>query len=141
MSNALIGPTSDLGIELSKGANTYFNRMNKFGGIHNRLITIISLDDGYEPKNTVRNTKNLIEQEVLALFNYVGTPTSHAILPILTKSQVPYLMPFTGADFLRKPTSNNIFNLRASYYQEMKSQIDYLINIQNVKKNCLSDSS
>lgn len=137
MSNALSGPTSDLGTELKKGAQAYFSNLNKHGGINGRSVEIISLDDGYEPKNTVINTKNLINEEVLALFSYVGTPTSYAIMPIIAKSKIPYLMPFTGADFLRTPTNANIFNLRASYYQEIEAQIDYLITVQKYKEIAL----
>jgi ABC-type branched-subunit amino acid transport system substrate-binding protein len=129
MSNALTGPASQLGQELSKGAFVYFNQLNKLGGIKGQQIDLISLDDGYEPENTVRNTKTLVEQkQVLALINYVGTPTSHAILPILKQTNIPYLMPFTGADFLRTPVVENIFNLRASYLQEAKAQINFLVN-------------
>lgn len=137
MSNALTGPTASLGIELRKGANSYFNHLNKQGGINGKLVELISLDDGYEPENTVVNTKELISQQVLALFSYVGTPTSHAIMPLLQKSQTPYLMPFTGADFLRNPDHKNIFNLRASYYQEVKAQVDYLISVKRDKNIAL----
>jgi ABC-type branched-subunit amino acid transport system substrate-binding protein len=129
MSNALTGPTSHLGQELSKGAFVYFNQLNKRGGINGKQIELISLDDGYEPEHTVINTRILIQQkQVLALFNYVGTPTSHAILPILKQTNIPYLMPFTGADFLRTPVIGNIFNLRASYSQEAKAQVDFLVS-------------
>jgi len=137
MSNALTGPASDLGKELKKGANIYFNNLNKRGGINGRPIEIISLDDGYEPQKTVINTKNLIEKQVLALFGYVGTPTSHAIMPILFKSKIPYLMPFTGADFLRSSNDANIINIRASYYQEIKAQIEYLVTEKKYNKIAL----
>ena len=137
MSNALTGPTSELGKELRKGAIAYFTRLNQHGGINGRQVELLSLDDGYEPEQTVINTKVFIEQGVLALFGYVGTPTSYAILPILKKSKIPYLMPFTGADFLHSPTDSNIFNLRASYYQELRAQIEYLIAVQKYKKIAL----
>jgi len=137
MSNALTGPASDLGKELKKGAKTYFNNLNNRGGINGRPVEIISLDDGYEPQNTVINTKSLIEQQVLALFGYVGTPTSHAIMPMLLKSKIPYLMPFTGADFLRSSTEVNILNIRASYYQEIKAQIEYLVTEKRHNKIAL----
>jgi ABC-type branched-subunit amino acid transport system substrate-binding protein len=137
MSNALSGPSSKLGQDLKAGASVYFNSVNARGGIHGKSIELISLDDGYEPERTVINTKNLLEQNVQALFGYVGTPTSHAIMPTLLSSQIPYLMPFTGADFLRSPTTENIFNLRASYYQEIKAQIEYLINIKKFTKIAL----
>jgi len=137
VSNPLSGPVSNLGKELNKGANTYFNRINSQEGINGRSVELISLDDGYEPNNTVINTKKLIEQQVLALFGYVGTPTSHAIMPMLNKSEIPFLFPFTGADFLRSPDHNNIFNLRASYYQELEAQINYLVSIKRFKKIAL----
>jgi len=137
MSNALTGPSSNLGQDLKAGASVYFNNLNEHGGINGSSIKLISLDDGYEPEQTVINTKKLIEQHVHALFSYVGTPTSYAIMPTLKKSQIPYLMPFTGADFLRSPTLKNVFNLRASYYQEVKAQLDYLINIEKFTKIAL----
>ena len=136
-SNALSGPASSLGNDLNEGALIYFKRLNKNGGINGTPIALINLDDGYEPKKTVLNTKKLIDQQVLALFGYVGTPTSHAIMPMLKKSKIPYLMPFTGADFLRTPIHDNIFSLRASYYQEGKAQIEYLINVKEFKKIAL----
>jgi ABC-type branched-subunit amino acid transport system substrate-binding protein len=138
MSNALTGPTKDLGQDLRLGSLLFFGRLNQEGGIEGRKIELISLDDGYEPELTVINTRKLIEQEdVFALFGYVGTPTSHAILPILNKSKIPYLMPLTGADFLRQPVKENIFNLRASYKQEVKTQINYLINKKHFKNIAL----
>jgi ABC-type branched-subunit amino acid transport system substrate-binding protein len=136
-SNALSGPASSLGSDLNEGALTYFKRLNDGGGINGIPVELVSLDDGYEPNVTVLNTKKLIDQEVLALFGYVGTPTSHAIMPMLKKSQIPYLMPFTGADFLRSPINENIFNLRASYYQEGQAQIEYLVNVKKLKKIAL----
>jgi len=137
MSNALSGPAASLGQELKKGANVYFNRLNQNGGINGSPVELISLDDGYEPENTVNNTKKLMQLQVLALFGYIGTPTSHAIMPILKKSKIPYLMPFTGADFLRSPNHSNILNLRASYYQELEAQVDYLIAIKKFKRVAL----
>lgn len=138
MSNALTGPASQLGKELSKGVLVYFKQLNNLGGINGQQIELISLDDGYEPKNTVLNTKILIEKkQVLALFGYVGTPTSHAILPILKQTKIPYLMPFTGADFLRTPVVENIFNLRASYLQEAQAQIDFLVNKKKFRRIAL----
>jgi len=137
-SNALTGPTAELGIQLNQGAAHYFKQLNNQGGIHGRVIELISLDDGYEPENTVQNTHKLIQTEqVFALFGYVGTPTSHAILPIIAQKNIPYLMPFTGADFLRTPINNNIFNLRASYLEEAQAQIDFLVKEQGLSRFAL----
>ncbi len=134
----LSGPTQYIGQGFKKGSLVYFKRLNESGGIHGRMVKLISLDDGYEPRNTVINTFKLIEEEeVFALFGYVGTPTSHAILPILNKSQILYLMPITGADFLRQPVIPNVFVLRASYDQEALAQVDYLVNKLSFKNIAL----
>lgn len=138
MSNALIGPVGELGTELRLGSEVYFEQLNRRGGIYDRKVTLISLNDSYEPKLTVINTRKLIEDEkVFALFGYVGTPTSHAILSILQQSRIPYITPFTGADFLRQPVKSNIFNLRASYHQEAEQQIDYIVNKMRYKNIAL----
>jgi len=138
MSNALTGPTSQLGKNLTAGSIVYFKQLNSLGGINGQKVELISLDDGYEPENTVKNTLFLIKQkQVLALFGYVGTPTSHAILPILKNSSIPYLMPFTGADFLRSPVVKNIFNLRASYLQEAQAQVKFFVEKKGYKRIAL----
>lgn len=127
MSNALTGPASALGTGVKNGALVYFNKVNSGGGINGRKIKIISYDDGYEPKQTVETTNKLITQDkVFALFGYVGTPTSTAIVPVINKEKVPYFAPFTGAEFLRKPVNRYIFNVRGSYFDEAEMQVEYL---------------
>lgn len=137
MSNALTGPAAKLGVELKKGSLAYFQQLNEEGGIHGRQIELISLDDAYEPIHTVANTHQLIAKQVFALFGYVGTPTSHAVMSIIKHNQIPYLMPFTGAKFLRTPTNRHIFNLRASYAQEAQVQVNYLVRDKKFNKIAL----
>lgn len=135
MSSALSGPSEQLGQHIKQGSQLYFDEVNRKGGVFGRKIQVISLDDGYEPIRTVENTRLLLlQKDIFALFGYVGTPTSHAILPLLESSKVPYLMPFTGAAFLRTPTRPTIYNLRASYQQEAVAQIHYLINSRKYTK-------
>ena len=127
-SAALSGPAQELGKEMKAGAEAYFNYVNKKGGIYGRQIKLISLDDGYEPDRAAANTKKLIEEHhVLALFGYVGTPTSNAALPIFTEAKVPFIGPFTGAQSLREPFNRNIFHVRASYFDETEAIIDHLV--------------
>ncbi|MBL4911349.1 MAG: ABC transporter substrate-binding protein [Alteromonadaceae bacterium] len=129
MSNALTGPASGLGLELKKGSLLYFNEINQQGGITGRKIKLISYDDGYEPERAYKNTQQLIyNDKVFALFGYVGTPTSLAVLPIVNKEKSLYFAPFTGADFLRTPVISTVFNIRGSYYAEVETQINYFVN-------------
>lgn len=135
MSAALTGPTQHLGIEISQGANLYFSQYNKTRDDESPAIKLIIYDDGYEPHQTVLNTRTLIDKDnVFALFSYVGTPTSKVVMPILENKNILYFSPFTGANFLRTPVNKNIFNIRASYFDEAQTQINYFIpQLNNAK--------
>ncbi len=121
------GPSEALGKEMKAGAELYFDFVNKNGGINGRKIKLISLDDGYEPAPAKANTLKLInEHKVLALFGYVGTPTSNAALPVFTEAKVPFIGAFTGAQSLREPFNRYIFNVRASYFDETEEIVRHL---------------
>ena len=65
---------------IGRAKTAYFDKVNAAGGIDGRKINLISLDDGYAPPRTVSGTRKLVEQdEVLALFSSLGTPTNTAI--------------------------------------------------------------
>ena len=133
-SAALSGPAEQLGKEMKAGAEAYFDVVNKSGGINGRKIKLVSLDDGYEPEKAAANTRKLIEEEkVLALFGYVGTPTSNAALPIFTAAKIPFIGAFTGAQSLREPFNRYIFNVRASYYDETEQIVAHLV-LQGITK-------
>ncbi len=127
-SAALSGPAEQLGKEMKSGAEAYFDVINKSGGVNGRKIRLVSLDDGYEPERAAANTRKLIaEDKVLALFGYVGTPTSNAALPIFTEAKVPFVGAFTGAQSLREPFNRYIFNVRASYFDETEQIVAHLV--------------
>jgi len=125
MVNAQSGPAAALGLGMLSGAQAYFDRINAEGGVHGRRISLLSLDDGYEPSRTAAHTKRLLKtQQVFALLGYVGTPTSRAALPLAMEAQVPYLFPFTGAEFLRTPIKPWVFTIRASYIEETEQLVE-----------------
>ena len=123
---ALSGPAEELGKDMRLGATLYFNQLNAKGGINGRRVVLKTLDDGYEPPRAVENTKKLIAEGVFALFGYVGTPTSAAVLPLFTEAKVPYVGAFTGAELLRNPFNRYIFNVRASYFDETEAIVQHL---------------
>src|SRR6187402_976896 len=124
---ALTGAAQQLGLDMQMGATLYFNAVNARGGVSGRKIVLKTLDDGYEPPRAAANTKQLINDErVFALFGYVGTPTSAAVLPIFTEARVPYVGAFTGAELLRQPFNRYIFNVRASYFDETEAIVQHL---------------
>ena len=117
-SAAFTGPAAQLGIQFHQGAKVYFDQVNAQGGVGGRSIEIRQLDDGYEPDRCAENTRKLIDDDVFALFGYIGTPTSVAALPLVTKARIPFFAPFTGAMALRQPFNRQAFHLRASYNDE-----------------------
>ena len=127
-SAALSGPSGNLGREFARGAKSYFDVVNRQGGVHGRSITLIQKDDQYEPDQAIHNTKQLIDNEnIFILFGYIGTPTTKAILPLINHHRIPLVAPFTGATVFRQPHQQMIFNIRASYHQEIEAIISYLI--------------
>lgn len=112
------GPSAQLGIQFNLGAKLFFEQLNAQGGVHKRAIELTHLDDGYEPERCADNTRKLLAEDPLALFGYIGTPTSVAALPLATAAKAPFIAPFTGAMALRQPFNRNVFHLRASYNDE-----------------------
>ncbi len=138
MSNAQSGPAAGLGNGMRTGAQAYFTRINAEGGVHGRSIALIVKDDGYEPARSAANTETLIEMDkVFALLGYVGTPTSRAAVPIALRAQVPYLFPFTGAEFLRTPVKPWVFNIRASYFDETEEIVERMTADLGIEKIAL----
>ena len=84
------GPLSVFGT-IGRAEAAYFEKVNAAGGINGRKIKLISLDDGYAPPRTVEQTRKLVEQdEVLALFSSLGTPTNTAIHKYVNARKVPH---------------------------------------------------
>lgn len=128
-SAVLEGPTAELGRGVRDGILAAFEETNITGGVHGRTLNLLALDDGYEPERAITNVNRLINiDKVFAIIGQVGTPTSRAVQPITTEAGVPFLGPYTGADFLRDPSFENVINIRASYSQETESWGQYLVD-------------
>ncbi len=125
-SAAFTGAAAQLGIQLNRGARLCFDQVNAHGGIGGAAIELRTLDDGYEPARCKANTQKFIDDDVFALFGYVGTPTSLAALPLVKESKVPFFAPFTGAPALRDPMLRNVFHVRASYEDETALMVKQL---------------
>lgn len=132
---ALDGPAQALGKGMREGILSAFDEANRAGGIHGRKLELKSVDDGYEPEKTIDAIKKILaEDRVFALVGPVGTPTSKAGQPIATDAKVPFIGPFTGAEFLRDPYNRYILNVRGSYYQETESWIEHLTKDLGISK-------
>ncbi len=132
---ALSGPAGALGTAFTQGANVYFDEVNNNGGVNGRKIKLITMDDYYEPDYAVENTLELINNKnVFAMFGEIGTPTSKAVIPIISEKKVPFLMPFSGAKLLREPYNKYIINMRSSYAKESSAIVEYLVNVKKQTK-------
>jgi len=127
-SAALTGPARELGIGMRLGLLAAFSEVNRDGGVHGYRLHLESLDDRYEPEAAIANTRTLIDEyKAFALIGAVGTPTSKSAQPVATEAEVPYIAPFTGAEFLRDANElSNVINVRASYYQETEEMVTRL---------------
>lgn len=91
------GPVSAYGT-IGKSIIAYFQKVNDEGGINGRKVTVISLDDGYNPAKTVEAARKLVEQEeALLLFAPLGTAQNTAIVKYMNAKKVPHLFLATGA--------------------------------------------
>jgi branched-chain amino acid transport system substrate-binding protein len=91
------GPASAYGV-IGRVEAAYFKKINEEGGINGRKINFISYDDGYSPPKTVEQARKLVEDDqVLLIFNSLGTPTNTAIERYMNAKKVPRLFVATGA--------------------------------------------
>jgi branched-chain amino acid transport system substrate-binding protein len=98
------GPASAYGI-IGKSEEAYFKMINENGGINGRKIKFISYDDAYSPPKAVEQVRKLVESdEVLVVFNALGTPSNTAIQKYLNAKKVPQLFVATGATKWNDPT-------------------------------------
>ncbi|MES2955099.1 MAG: ABC transporter substrate-binding protein [Pseudomonadota bacterium] len=115
---ALTGPGSALAGPFQQGSKLYFDRVNAAGGINGRKIELVTMDDRGNPAITAANTKALLDQGVLALFGYVGSPQVTSAYPLIKDGDVLLFAPMSAADEFRGGLYTNIFSLRPGYSEE-----------------------
>ena len=125
----LKGPSGNIGERFALGIDTVLRDLNNRGGIAGRPVKVWRIDDGYEPENTLRNTRSFAEEpDVLALFGFFGTPTSKAALPIAKEAGLTLVAPLTGASALRTEGQTGVLHFRASYREEAQRIVNHLVN-------------
>jgi branched-chain amino acid transport system substrate-binding protein len=118
----LTGPAAPGYSEIAPAANAYFQYVNAHGGIFGRKIKYTYLDDGYDPAKTVTVVHQLVLQDnVFAIFNGLGTPTHLAVAQYLNASKVPDLFIASGCDCWNNPTTYPYsFGWQLDYVREGK---------------------
>ncbi|HUN67573.1 MAG TPA: ABC transporter substrate-binding protein [Burkholderiales bacterium] len=101
--NPYSGPASAYGT-IGRTIAAYFKKVNAEGGVNGRLLNMISYDDGYSPPKTVEMARKLVEQDnVLLIFQPLGTPPNSAIHKYMNAKKVPQLFVATGASKWNDP--------------------------------------
>jgi branched-chain amino acid transport system substrate-binding protein len=131
---ALEGPSSFLGRETVNGAQAYFHLVNEEGGVHGRKLRLVSQDDSYDPTKAQACWDRLMAQKVFALGFFVGTPTAMKYAPQAESGEVPLVGLFTGAQTLYTPLRHWVINVRASYFDETREQIEGMWNTLHFRK-------
>jgi ABC-type branched-subunit amino acid transport system substrate-binding protein len=122
------GPASAYGV-IGKTEAAYFKKINNAGGINGRKINFISYDDGYSPPKTVEQARKLVESdEVLLIFNALGTPPNSAIHKYMNSKKVPQLFVATGATKWNDPKDFPwTMGWQPSYQSETQIYAKYLL--------------
>ena len=122
------GPASAYGV-IGKTEAAYFKKINDAGGINGRKINFISYDDGYSPPKTVEQARKLVESdEVLFIFNSLGTPPNTAIHKYMNAKKVPQLFVATGATKWNDPKDFPwTMGWQPSYQSEARIYAKYIL--------------
>jgi len=132
--SALEGPSKFLGTETVSGAKAYFDTVNETGGVEGRKLRLITSDDSYDPEKAQACFDKLMAQKVFALAFFVGTPTAVKYVPLAESNKIPLVGLFTGAQTLYQPMRHWVVNVRASYFDETREQIDGLWSVLGYHK-------
>jgi branched-chain amino acid transport system substrate-binding protein len=122
------GPASAYGV-IGKTEAAYFKMINDAGGINGRKVNFVSYDDGYSPPKAVEQARKLVESdEVLLVFNALGTPSNSAIQKYLNAKKVPQLFVATGATKWNDPKDFPwTMGWQPSYQSEARIYAKYLM--------------
>eukprot|EP00667_Euglena_gracilis_P007522 EG_transcript_7599 len=132
-SAAFSGLQADYGIRLAAGIRVAFEEANAAGGIQGRNLTLLAMDDDYEPALALVNFYNL-SNKALLLVGVYGSAIVTALLNPAVSAGIPMVGPYTGVAISRNPFHQEIVNVRASYSDEVVAQATYLIQTLRVHR-------
>jgi branched-chain amino acid transport system substrate-binding protein len=126
--NPYSGPASAYGT-IGKSIAAYFKMVNEQGGINGRKVNFISYDDGYSPPRTVEMARKLVEQdEVLFVFQTLGTPSNTAIHKYMNMKKVPQMFVATGATKWDDPKNHPwTMGWQPNYQSEAKAYAQHIL--------------
>jgi ABC-type branched-subunit amino acid transport system substrate-binding protein len=122
------GPASAYSV-IGRTEAAYFKKINDNGGVNGRKINFISYDDAYSPPKAVEQARKLVESdEVLLIFNSLGTPSNSAIQKYMNAKKVPQLFVATGATKWNDPKNFPwTMGWQPSYQSETQIYAKYIL--------------
>lgn len=138
MHTDLSGPAATYGVSSSNGVKMRFEEVNAAGGVHGRKIRLIVEDQGYQVPKAVQACNKLINRDkVFAFVAPLGTPMNNACFKEEIAAGVPNLFPLSAARSMYEPFERLKFYGAASYVDQIRSGINYLVTKQGKKKVCV----
>jgi len=114
----LTGAADQIGLAYLNGAKLYFDAINAKNGAGGYKIEVKTLDDGYNPAKAAANAKQLIDDDVDALFGFVGTASCDAAFAVAKPANTLFFAPFAASDGLREASLSNAFHIRPALADE-----------------------
>ncbi len=114
----LTGAADQIGLAYLNGAKLYFDAINARSGAAGYKIEVKALDDGYNPAKAAANARQLIDENVDALFGFVGTASCDAAFAVAKASNTLFFAPFAASDSLREASLSNAFHIRPALADE-----------------------
>jgi len=132
--SAFSGTSKELGRQTKIGIETAFLAANEQGGVHGRLLKLVSVDHGNDPQKALAVVKDMVEnRKAFAFVGNTGSSAVEAYFNYLLEKQVILYGSLSGAPFLRNdPPDRYVFNYRASYPEEGAAAVRYLVGVRRI---------
>ncbi len=118
-SQPLSGNAASIGTQHLDAQEAFVEMINDAGGIHGRMLTLESQDDGFDPQKAVTNAQFLMEQEkVFAIWGNVGSAPSSAVLPLTEAADVPFLFPYALGRDMTTPVKEYVYSIATPAFDQ-----------------------
>lgn len=135
------GGVWEYGVPYREGILSAMNEVNLRGGVHGRMLRLVSVDDQYIASNIPANMDRLmaLQPALLAFVGFTGSAPSVAAAPIASSLRIPLIGPYTGTPDIRSATSVNryVINLRAGYRDEAFAMLKLFVESKHFKRVCM----
>ena len=134
----LSGPLAGYGKAVRNGIQLRFDELNEQGNIHGRKLKLITEDSGYDPKRAVLAAQKLVNQDkIFIMAGHIGTAQNNAAMPVQFEKNIINFLPVTAAREMYEPFNRLKFYAAASYVDQVRAGINYLVKEKGKKNVCV----